>query len=185
MHLTFCTLCCIFHSLSNAPKGGLHLAMDSMQLSFIRNLTLLVYCPSLTCFISCYPICDREPTKNSFQLRLSSPCNIILEKSHFALSRKHLACLTVPSPWKKHKHWVIWQFGRGWWQTLNEISAVNQSSFATILTWTGGKMLQGWGRWGRDLCSGSTSNMPGAERYAFHVYYHVQLSGQPWEVALS
>lgn len=36
---------------------------------FLGNLTLPVYCLRLLCFISCYLICDSEPTKNSFQLR--------------------------------------------------------------------------------------------------------------------
>lgn len=119
---------------------------------FLRNMTLPMYCLSLV-FISWYLICDSESTKTFFLLRC--PPHVISsweKKSHFALLRKHLTCLIVPSTGKKCNHWVIRQFGRRGWQTLNEISAVNQIFFAAILIWTGVKRLQQWGTWGRELC---------------------------------
>lgn len=90
-------------SLHFVPRMGLIFKpLPGRHGCFLRNLTLpMYYCLSLVCFISCYPICDSEPTKNSFQLRCPPPCNIILEKSHFALLRKHLACLIVPSTRKE------------------------------------------------------------------------------------
>lgn len=58
-------------SLHFVPRMGLIFKpLPGRHACFLRNLTLPVYyCLSLVCFISCYPICDSEPTKNSFQLR--------------------------------------------------------------------------------------------------------------------
>lgn len=141
-----------FTSLFCTQNGARIQLPPEQHACFLRNVTLPMYCLSLV-FISWYLICDSESTKNFFLLRC--PPHVISsweKKSHFALLRKHLTCLIVPSTGKKCNHWVIRQFGRRGWQTLNEISAVNQIFFAAILIWTGVKRLQQWGTWGRELC---------------------------------
>lgn len=53
-----------------APRMGLIFKpLPRLRACFLRNLTLPVYCLSLVLF-PVNPICDSEPTKNSFQL----PC---------------------------------------------------------------------------------------------------------------
>lgn len=128
-----------------------------------------------SCFISCYLICDSKPTENSFQLRCP-PHAIASWKNHIWHYWESISPVWVsPAPEKKHNHWVTWQFGRGWYRTLNESSAVNQGSFEAVLTWVEVEMLQGWGREGRkgNVFIEHWQNT-GTERYVFYTYYHVQ-----------
>lgn len=73
----------LFLSLHSVPRMGLIFkSLPGRRACFLRNLTLSVYyCLSLVCFISCYLICDSEPTKNSFQLRCS-PHAISSQQNH-------------------------------------------------------------------------------------------------------
>lgn len=128
-----------------------------------------------SCFMSCYSICDSEPTKYSFQLRCP-PHAISSWKNHIVHYRECISPAWLnPAPGKKHKHGVIWQFGRGQESTLNEISAANQHSFMTVFIWMGVKTLQCWGREGR-------------KRTVFmdrwHTHDHIQPSQQHWEAAV-
>lgn len=138
-----------FTSLFCTQNGARIQLPPGLHACFLRNLTLPMYCLSLV-FISWYLICDSESTKNSFLLRCPPHAISSWEKNHILHYSE--SCLIVPSTGKKCNHWVIRQFGRRWWQILNEILAVNQIFFAAILIWTGVKMLQQWGKWGRELC---------------------------------
>lgn len=125
----------LFLSLHSVPRMGLIFkSLPGRRACFLRNLTLSVYyCLSLVCFISCYLICDSEPTKNSFQLRCS-PHAISSQQNHILHYWESISPAWLsPAPGKKCHHREIWQFRRGQGGSLNGISAAKQGPFTAVL----------------------------------------------------
>lgn len=135
--------------LNNAVCYGTYQTPASMSLLYTSHLQVCArtQCPhfkksdTAICFIYHYSICHSEPTKNS------STCNTILDKLHFTLQWKCLSCFIVPVSRMKRKHWMTQEFGRWWWWSWNEISAVNQGCcVAVFVQWNLNATRVGEGR---------------------------------------
>ena len=82
------------------PNGACIQLPPGLHACFLRNLTLPMYCLSLV-FISCYLICDSEPTKNSFLFRCPPHAISSWKKVIFCIIEKASHLLDCSQHWKE------------------------------------------------------------------------------------
>lgn len=87
-----------FYLFALCPRTGLIFRpLPGLCAYFLRNLTPPVYCLSLTCFVSCYPIGDSEPTKIPFNSDVFPMQHIT-----FCIPEKASRLLDCPQHWERN-----------------------------------------------------------------------------------